>query len=375
MGKKDVAVPESPQTMHGRLLEAVHVSGYSFERACSELEWLLEEERWKQCGEGFDDINLFLGTIDLSPFKIEASHRKSLAKKLADLEASQRATAKAIGVDPMTVNRDLKDVENATSKVQKPGENRSDKSQSVANSTPISTNGRDAAKAVEQKHKNSEKNATKNQKREAKNERERNAKATKPTLHVCSVSDFHKHIKKSSVDVVITDPPYPREFLPLYSDLSAFCLHALKPGGFLVCMVGQSYLPEIMERLSEHLSYRWSCAYLTPGGQSVQLWDRQVNTFWKPLLVFSKGEANSERWIGDVFQSDVNDNDKNHHHWGQSESGMARIIRAFSEPKETVCDPFLGGGTTALVACDMGRKFVGCDIDETCLESTRKRFA
>ena len=61
---------EKPDAMHGRLLEAVHISGYSFERACKELEWLLEENRWKQCGKGFDNIDDFLLTIDFSDFKI-----------------------------------------------------------------------------------------------------------------------------------------------------------------------------------------------------------------------------------------------------------------------------------------------------------------
>jgi N6-adenosine-specific RNA methylase IME4 len=98
---------ETPNTVHGRLLEAVHISGYSFERACSELEWLLDEERWKRVGGGLDDINAFLATIDLSEFRIAIDQRKKLAKRLADIQASQRATAKMLGVDKETVARDL----------------------------------------------------------------------------------------------------------------------------------------------------------------------------------------------------------------------------------------------------------------------------
>lgn len=87
----------SPATVHGRLLEAVHVSGYTFARAAVELEYLLDDDRWKECGDGFDDISDFLATVDLSPFKIESSRRKKLVKRLNELQASQRATAKAIG--------------------------------------------------------------------------------------------------------------------------------------------------------------------------------------------------------------------------------------------------------------------------------------
>lgn len=197
---------------------------------------------------------------------------------------------------------------------------------------------------------------------------------------------------EGKVDVIITDPPYPAEFLPLYgrrngyeSDglaeyaedgLAEIASRLLKPGGICAVMVGQSYLPEILERMLDNsrLSYHWTLAYLTPGGQAVQLWQRKVNTFWKPILVFTNGDYDGE-WLGDVTKSDVNDNDKNHHHWGQSESGMADLITRLSKPGQLVCDPFLGGGTTAVVCHDLGRRFVGCDIDEAAIATSTSRFA
>jgi len=125
---------ESPDTVHGRLLEAVHISGYTFERACGELEWLLADDRWKQVGGGYSDVNAFLSTIDLSEFRIALEQRKKLAKKLQAIEASQRATARLFGVDPMTINRDLR-VENATETTQNPNKTDEDKTPIVENST------------------------------------------------------------------------------------------------------------------------------------------------------------------------------------------------------------------------------------------------
>jgi site-specific DNA-methyltransferase (adenine-specific) len=180
-------------------------------------------------------------------------------------------------------------------------------------------------------------------------------------------------LQAESVDCIVTDPPYPREFLPVYRDLARVAAHALKPGGSLVCMCGQSYLPEVLAALGESLVYRWTLAYLTPGGQSSQLWERTVNTFWKPLLWFTKGTY-SGPWIGDVCKSNVNDNDKRHHHWGQSESGMADIVGRFTKPGDTVLDPFCGGGTTGVVAIDMDRLFIGYDIDAAAIDTTRVRL-
>jgi N6-adenosine-specific RNA methylase IME4 len=100
---------ETPHTVHGRLLEAVHISGYTFERACGELEWLLTEGRWRQVGSGYDDIHAFMSTLGFSEFKHAVEQRRKIAKQLQDLEANQRATAKMLGVSQATVSRDLSD--------------------------------------------------------------------------------------------------------------------------------------------------------------------------------------------------------------------------------------------------------------------------
>jgi N6-adenosine-specific RNA methylase IME4 len=100
-------VTESPNVVYGRLLEAAHFTGYGFERVCGELEWLLDEERWRQVGPGYDDVNAFLAGVDLSEFRVSVDQRKRLARRLAELEASQRQTARTLGVGEATIGRDL----------------------------------------------------------------------------------------------------------------------------------------------------------------------------------------------------------------------------------------------------------------------------
>lgn len=186
-----------------------------------------------------------------------------------------------------------------------------------------------------------------------------------PTAHV-RLGDFRTTLSDlvpGSVDVVITDPPYPREFLPLWSDLAEHAAKWLKPGGILAAMSGQIHLPEVMMRLGEHLDYWWTVGYLTPGGQAVQVFPRKVNTFWKPVLIFRNGDGPPPEWFGDVTKSDVNDNDKRLHHWGQSESGMADLVRRLSRPGELIVDPFMGAGTTGVAALALKRRFTGCEIN------------
>ena len=206
-------------------------------------------------------------------------------------------------------------------------------------------------------------------------------KAARPPVADCpyrvfaaDIATATRHVDAESVDWIITDPPYPKKHLGVYAHLAGFAAHALKPGGSLVAMVGQSYLPDILAKLTETLTYHWTLAYLTPGGQAAQLWARKVNTFWKPLLWLTKGKYDGG-WIGDVCRSDVNHNDKRFHHWGQSESGMADIIDRLTDPGQVIVDPFLGAGTTGVVAIGMGRRFIGFDVDPDCTAMAEERLA
>ncbi len=179
-------------------------------------------------------------------------------------------------------------------------------------------------------------------------------------------------IPDNSVDFIITDPPYPREYIPLYGHLSKLAARVLKDGGSALVMCGQSYLPQVMNELCKELTYHWTLCYLTPGGQSPSLWQKRTNTFWKPIIWLTKGEYKGDYIGGDKISSPAND--KEHHHWGQSVGGFAEIVEKFTNPGQTVLDPFLGGGTTGVVCVGTKRNFIGVDIDPKCVETSRQRL-
>ena len=180
-------------------------------------------------------------------------------------------------------------------------------------------------------------------------------------------------VPDNSIDYIITDPPYAKEYTPLYNDLSKLAVRVLKPSGSLIVMTGQSYLPEVIERLSENMEYHWCMAYETPGGQAPQLFQKKVNTFWKPVLWFVKGKYDGD-WVGDVLKSPVNENDKRFHEWGQTLGGMKDIVERFTNPGDLILDPFLGGGTTGVAAITMNRKFIGVDIEQKNVDTSDSRI-
>ena len=50
------------------------------------------------------------------------------------------------------------------------------------------------------------------------------------------------------------------------------------------------------------------------------------------------------------------------------------IIKASSNEGDTVADYYLGSGTTCEVALELGRKFIGCDINPRAIEITKERI-
>ena len=53
---------------------------------------------------------------------------------------------------------------------------------------------------------------------------------------------------------------------------------------------------------------------------------------------------------------------------------VAKVILASSKPNDVVFDPFLGSGTTSVVAKKLGRRYVGVEIDELYCCLTEKRL-
>jgi 16S rRNA G966 N2-methylase RsmD len=172
------------------------------------------------------------------------------------------------------------------------------------------------------------------------------------------------------VDAIITDPPYPGEYLPLLDDLAAWADKALSPDGVLAVLMGQTHLPEVYRRLDGHRPYRWTACYLTLGaGYASQA--RRCQSNWKPLLVYGGGPR-----FADIIRSEGTDaGAKSHHKWGQDYGAFHTIVERFTSRGQTVVDPFMGSGTTLLAAHALGRHAIGCDVDPEHVATARERLA
>jgi SAM-dependent methyltransferase len=170
------------------------------------------------------------------------------------------------------------------------------------------------------------------------------------------------------VDAIITDPPYPAEYLPLLADLAAWADKVLAPDGVLAILMGGTHLPEVYRLLDGHRPYRWTACYLTMrAGYASHA--RKVQSNWKPILVYGGGP----RFV-DVIRCEGSDAAaKDNHKWGQDYGAFHTLVGRLTKPGQTVVDPFCGSGTTLLAAWAQGRHAIGCDIDPVSVETARER--
>ena len=174
--------------------------------------------------------------------------------------------------------------------------------------------------------------------------------------------DFNKvKLEKNSVDLIITDPPYPKEFLHCWKELAIYADKVLKPSGFLVAYSGQLHMKEAMELLSTQLEYYWTfCLYLKGSTQIVSA--RNITCRWKPIFIYQKKPFKKTRVMEDYIISEQREKDG--HDWQQSESGAMALIDRFSKPGDVVLDPMMGAGTFPYIAHKMKRKAIGIEIDK-----------
>jgi len=83
-------------------------------------------------------------------------------------------------------------------------------------------------------------------------------------------------------------------------------------------------------------------------------------------------------WWDDIsIRSDYKymNNGSKYHPWQKPVKLLERIIKASSNPGDTILDPFMGSGTTGVACVQTGRNFIGIEIDPGYFEIAKKRIA
>uniref|UniRef100_A0A6H2A0Z5 Putative methyltransferase n=1 Tax=viral metagenome TaxID=1070528 RepID=A0A6H2A0Z5_9ZZZZ len=191
-------------------------------------------------------------------------------------------------------------------------------------------------------------------------------------IHNVDFREYAKKIEDNSIDLILTDPPYPKEFLPLWKDLAVVAERILKPGKFLIAYSGQLYLNEIFTYFKDAgLEYYW-LAGLWHKGSTAIVNARNVINEMKPILIYCKPplKKNQNTFI-DMFISEKKNKDL--HEWGQNIEVIELLIEKFSAPNDLIFEPFAGSGTTLTASKTLKRKCIGCETDKEMIDIIRGR--
>lgn len=284
--------------------------------------------------------------------------REAIAEiKIEDPKASTRKIAGVLGVDHKTVVNDLRSGENSPS-------------------DEIDTS-KDAAASTDTGENSPPPNPTAVKRKAGEDRRKAilEAPADPEILPGVYVEDFFTgsdRIADESVDLVFTDPPYDKNSVDLYRKAAKVAARILKPGGSFIAYSGQKYLPEVYGLINHPaLRYWWTFAGVHAGGNQM-LQKLGIRCGWKPIVWYVKGtRGDVSAVLADVV---TGAREKSHHEWQQAQAEAEHFIERLTFSDGLVVDFFLGGGTTAVAAKQLGRRFIGFEIDSETAEKAKQRI-
>lgn len=200
------------------------------------------------------------------------------------------------------------------------------------------------------------------------------------TVTAGDARQLSKLIPDESVDMIFTDPPYSKEFIPLYGWVANEAMRVLKPGGFCCFIAASMYLDEIflMSRAAG-LKYYFKVETIN-GKEKPLIWPRKVLNASKPVLMWTKGDA-AIRVHGMVSVYNCDQADKRFHTWGQDVGSAKFVISYCLGDKEkswlrpaVLLEPFAGGGATLEACKALGVDYVAFELDANMAATARARM-
>lgn len=96
---------------------------------------------------------------------------------------------------------------------------------------------------------------------------------------------------------------------------------------------------------------------------------------WEPVAIFHRADEKL-RWNGGGKHGVWKESKVNTEHpTGKPINLIRQFVEDFTDPGDTILDPFMGSGTTLRAAKDLGRRAIGIEIEERYCEIAAKRLS
>jgi DNA modification methylase len=185
--------------------------------------------------------------------------------------------------------------------------------------------------------------------------------------------DIAPEIDPGSVDLIFTDPPYPRaQATPCFELLAKWAPVLLKRGGSLVTITPHYFLEEAVSILKGALKFRWIYDMDQEDGPHPRM-AMGIEVCWKPMLHYVQGAYPQGRgFLKDKIK--IPGPEKELHEWQQAEAWGEYYIEKLTDPGDFVVDPFCGPGTVPAICKRLRRNALGIERDREVYDAGVRRL-
>ncbi len=203
------------------------------------------------------------------------------------------------------------------------------------------------------------------------------------TLHNGDCLEYMKSLQPENV-VCISDPPYG---IGWNTDYNFGIENSSAP--YAKNMVRKSHEKIINDEVAfdptPFLVYKtvilWGCNYFMdklPSG-SLLIWDKRANggkAFMTEAEAAWCSKVGAVKMFTHCWQgfSRASENSQHYHPTQKPVALMGWCIENFTEVGDTVFDPFMGSGSTGVACMQLGRNFIGCELDPKYYSIAEKRI-
>ena len=202
--------------------------------------------------------------------------------------------------------------------------------------------------------------------------------------------EIMKGIPDKAVDLVLTDPPYGIGMDKGFGGSRKFGSVGLN-GGFGDPIPRRQYKQtwdkerpskiyfDEIQRISKICMIFGGnfFADILPQGKHWIVWDKlnTMPTFGDCELIWTNIDRQSVKKITQEYNGLLGKEDLRVHPTQKPLELIRKILLTYSQPKQIICDPFIGSGTTAVCCKELGRDFIGIEKMQEYVEIAQRRLA
>lgn len=156
-------------------------------------------------------------------------------------------------------------------------------------------------------------------------------------------------------------------------DVAEFCAAFSPVAGWLLAMTSHDLIPSYEVALLESGRYVFAPVPIVTPGSGVRFAGDGPSS-WTVYTIVSRQRSGRKCWgtkPGAYTGTRPTDQAVK---GSKSVHLMEAIVRDYSDPGDTICDPYAGGGATGVAAIRLGRKFIGCECNRERFEFAARRL-